>query len=141
MTRTEQRIESLKTEKATEHLAFLYGNEPETVRAQRERYTALIRTHAEAFGERAGLTLFSAPGRTEIGGNHTDHNRGRVLAAGINLDALCAASPREDFTVRFRSEGYAPIEMDLSDTGVRAEEEGTTAALSRGVAGGVRRVG
>ena len=100
-----------------------------------------MRRHAELFGDRKSVQLISAPGRTEIGGNHTDHNHGRVLAAAVNLDALCAAFAREDLKVRFYSEGYDPVEIDLSDLSVKPEEKGTTAALIRGVAAGMKQAG
>lgn len=135
----EKKIAALNTPETAEHLAKLYG--AEAADTQRERYAALIRSHGEAFGPQEGLTLFSAPGRTEIGGNHTDHNRGRVLAASVNLDTLCAASPREDLIVHFHSEGYDPITVDLSDTAPVKAEEGTTAALVRGVADGMKQAG
>ena len=141
MSHTEEMILKLASEEVRKQLRFLYGDDDETVRAQEERYAALLRRHAERFGDRTDVQLISAPGRTEIGGNHTDHNRGRVLAASVNLDALCAASPREDMTVRFYSEGYAPVEMTLDDLAPRAGEEGTTAALIRGVAAGMKEAG
>lgn len=141
MGQAEEMIRNLGTEKGRQQLAALYGTDRETLEKQQERYTSLIRRHAELFGEQEGLRLFSAPGRTEIGGNHTDHNHGRVLAAAVNLDALCAASPRKDMTVRFHSEGYAPIEMDLADLSVREDEKGTTRALIRGVAAGMQKNG
>ena len=96
MTNTEKRIEALHSEKTREQLAFLYGKDEQALNAQTERYAALVRRFAELFGDREDIQLISAPGRTEIGGNHTDHNHGRVLAAAVNLDALCAAAPRED---------------------------------------------
>ena len=139
MSRCEERIQKLNGISVGEKLARLYG--PEAVETQRKRYAALLRRHEEIFGDREKVTLFSAPGRTEIGGNHTDHNNGRVLAASVNLDALCAASPREDLTVRFHSEGYAPLELSLEDLSVRPEEEGTTASLIRGVAAGMKEAG
>lgn len=141
MGHAEEMIRNLGTEKGRQQLADLYGTDRETLEKQQERYASLIRRHAELFGEQEGLRLFSAPGRTEIGGNHTDHNHGRVLAAAVNLDALCAASPRKDMTVRFLSEGYAPIEMDLADLSVREDEKGTTRALIRGVAAGMQKNG
>lgn len=141
MTLSEKRICMLSTPETEAHLADLYGKDDGTVRRQKERYAALIRRHAETFGEKEGVELFSAPGRTEIGGNHTDHNRGRVLAASVNLDTLCAASPREDMTVHFHSEGYPALTVDLNDTDPRKEEEGTTASLIRGVADGMKRAG
>ena len=139
MNLTEKWLEKLNTPGTEAHLTKLYG--AANLQAQKERYAALLRTFEETFEGTDGVRLFSAPGRTEIGGNHTDHNRGRVLAASINLDALCAAAPRKDGIVRFHSEGYAPIEMDLSDTDVHAGEEGTTASLIRGVADGMKRAG
>ena len=141
MSASQDMIRKLDTPEAEKHLGWLYGQDAGTVEKQKERYVALIRCHESLFGQRPGLQLFSAPGRTEIGGNHTDHNRGRVLAASVNLDALCAASPREDMKVRFHSEGYDPLELDLTDTSPAAGEEGTTAALIRGVADGMRREG
>lgn len=134
-------ILKLETEQAAGQLRYLYGEDEALLKQQRERYAALIRHHAELFGDRADIQLISAPGRTEIGGNHTDHNHGRVLAAAINLDALCAVSPREDLKVRFYSEGYDPLEISLDDLSVRPEEKGTTAALIRGVAAGMLQAG
>ena len=139
MSCSENRIRKLEDASVQNRLARLYGRE--AVSEQQKRYAALLRRHAEIFGEKERVTLFSAPGRTEIGGNHTDHNNGRVVAASVNLDALCAASPREDLTVRFYSEGYAPIEMSLEDLSPRPEEEGTTASLIRGVAAGMKEAG
>ena len=133
--------EKLNRPETAEHLAMLYGGGEETVRRQLERYAALIRRHTEVFPENGPVFLFSAPGRTEIGGNHTDHNRGRVLAASVSLDTLCAVSSRKDSLVHFYSEGYAPITVDLSTTEPVPEEEGTTAALIRGVADGMKLAG
>ena len=141
MNHADKIIQALETEKTAQQLNWLYGAGGAVLESQKARYAALIRRHAEIFGERADLQLVSAPGRTEIGGNHTDHNNGRVLAAAVNLDALCAVTPREDMTVRFHSEGYEPIEVDLSDLSVRPEEEGTTKALIRGVAAGMQQNG
>ncbi len=88
---------------------------------------------------RAGL--FSGPGRTEIGGNHTDHQHGRVLCGSVDLDILAAAALNGTDTVRMESRGYGPITVELSDLAPRAEGYGTTAGLVRGVAAGVKRLG
>lgn len=92
-------------------------------------------------GRPAALPRFySAPGRTELGGNHTDHNNGRVLAAAVRLDALACVAPRGpgDLGVSIRSEGWAePIVLDLSSLEPRPEEAGRTEALVRGVARGL----
>ena len=137
----EEMIRELDTEKIRAQLRYLYGEDETLLKTQQERYAGLIRRYTELFGDKENLQLVSAPGRTEIGGNHTDHNHGRVLAAAVNLDALCAAGPRDDLRVRFYSEGYAPVEIDLSDLSVRTEEKGTTAALIRGVAAGMKEAG
>ena len=77
---------------------------------------------------------FSAPGRTEISGNHTDHQRGCVLAAAVNLETTAEVSLRPDPVICVASEGYAPVEIDLNDLSVHTAEKNTTAALVRGVA-------
>jgi len=77
---------------------------------------------------------FSAPGRTEIGGNHTDHQHGRVLAAAVNLETLADVSLNESDTIWVYSEGYPAFKVDLTDLSVHEEEKNTTAALVRGVA-------
>ena len=78
--------------------------------------------------------IFSAPGRTELSGNHTDHQHGCVLAAAVNREALAAVAENGTMTVRLLSEGYPLCEIDLNDMGVHPEEEGKTSALIRGVA-------
>ena len=134
-------IERLEAPETKKRMAELYGQNEETVQWQKERYASLLRSYGKIFGDREEISLISAPGRTEIGGNHTDHNHGRVLAAAVNLDTLCAVTPREDLKVCFYSDGYKPIEMDLTDLSPRTEEEGTTNALIRGVAAGMKEAG
>ena len=141
MSYTEDMIGRLLSEKVQDQLRYLYGSDGETVEKQTKRYADLLMRHTALFGEHRDVQLISAPGRTEIGGNHTDHNNGRVLAASVNLDALCAASPRKDLKVCFHSEGYDPIEMDLTDLSVHPEEAGTTKGLIRGVAYGMKQAG
>ena len=119
----ETMIQELETPETAAQLARLYGNDPETVAKQKARYGAMIRQHRKLFGDRGKIALISAPGRTEIGGNHTDHNHGRVLAAAVNLDTLCAVTAREDMLVHFHSEGYAPITLDLNDVSIHPEAD------------------
>ena len=78
--------------------------------------------------------MFSAPGRVELGGNHTDHQRGRVLAAAIDLDTRADVTLCDTRRVRVLSEGYEPCVVDLDDLAANTGEQGTTAALVRGVA-------
>ena len=77
---------------------------------------------------------FSAPGRTEIGGNHTDHQHGCVIAAAVDMETTAEVTLNGTNVIRVDSEGYRPVEIDLSDLKIREEEKNTTAALIRGVA-------
>ena len=77
---------------------------------------------------------FSAPGRTEIGGNHTDHQHGCVIAAAVDMETMAEVTLNGTNIIRVDSEGYKPVEIDLSDLKIREEEKNTTAALIRGVA-------
>lgn len=94
----------------------------------------LINSFYKMFGERDGVAVYSAPGRVELGGNHTDHQHGCVLAAGVNLDMRAAAAKNGEQVIRVKSEGYPLIEIDLPDLSVREEDKNTTSALIRGVA-------
>ncbi len=141
MSAAAEKIRKLNEDPCEKRLKELYGAEKAQLAAQKGRYADLIQRHEALFGESETLYLVSAPGRTEIGGNHTDHNNGRVLAAAVNLDALCAVTPRDDLTVRFHSEGYKPIQLTLDDLAPRDSEKGTTRGLIRGVAAGMKEAG
>ena len=84
--------------------------------------------------DRPAEALFSAPGRTEIGGNHTDHQKGCVLAASVDLDILATVAPTQSGIIRVLSQGYPMIEVDLRELDPKEEEINTSAALIRGVA-------
>jgi galactokinase len=89
---------------------------------------------------------FSAPGRTELAGNHTDHNRGKVLAAAIHLEITADVTQTDDNTVTFRSEhsgetSFPDVRVELSDLSPKTEERGTTAALIRGIAAEFKKRG
>ena len=118
-------------------LAVVYGNEAD---AQLARYRALAERFAAEFGA-GDLRFFSAPGRTEVGGNHTDHNNGKVLAAAIDLDAVAVVAARSDGVIRVCSEGYEPLEIDTADLNPQQNELGTSAALIRGVCARFRELG
>jgi galactokinase len=126
----------LEAKQARDALADIYGAGAE---AQRDRYLGLAEAVlADETGRGARspeLRFYSAPGRTELGGNHTDHNRGRVLCAAVDLDAAACAAQRDDGMISIVSEGYPdPIRVELADLEARPAERGTTAALVRGVA-------
>lgn len=84
---------------------------------------------------------FSAPGRSELGGNHTDHQRGKVLAAAVNLDTLAAVRPNGSGVIRVLSQGYPLCAVSAGELSPKPEEAGTTRALIRGVAAGFARLG
>ena len=94
----------------------------------------------ECFGRPARF-LFSAPGRTELGGNHTDHQLGRVLAGAVSVDTVAAVAPNGERTIRVQSEGYPLCVVSLDDLEVRPEDFGTTLSLIRGVAAGIAAEG
>ncbi|WP_295587555.1 galactokinase family protein [uncultured Oscillibacter sp.] len=119
-------------------LTYLYGAEgAAAARARCEEAAAGFTKTFESVPE----TLFSAPGRTELGGNHTDHQHGRVLAAAVDLDILAAVTPNQSGMIRVQSQGYPLMVVDLSDLTPHAEEAGTSAALIRGVAARMSALG
>ncbi len=133
--------DAFEQEEVLEQLRTLYGSREEVVTAQSERYRHLLDRHAHTFEAQGPVRLISAPGRMEIGGNHTDHNHGKVLAASASLDTLAAVSPRGDTLIHVRSEGYPPITVDLKNLEHEEGEEGTTTGLIRGVAARMRELG
>ena len=98
---------------------------------------------ARSFGgdEERPVVLCSAPGRTEIFGNHTDHQHGRVLAGAVDLDFLACAAPNGLNRIRFQSEGWPMVEISLDELLPRTDERESTAALVRGMAGLVKERG
>ncbi len=107
---------------------------------QRERYTEAAREFKALFGTEP-TRVFSAPGRTEVGGNHTDHNHGRVLAAGVSLDVIAMVVPTDDGVIEVKSAGFPMDTVDTKELDVKAHEEGSSAALIRGVAAGFAKNG
>ena len=95
------------------------------------RYEAAVRAFTENFGEGDGIEIYSAPGRTEILGNHTDHQHGEVLAASVNLDAIAVVRKTSGDTVRVIS-GSSPV-ITISDLSKKEDEKGTTGALIKGM--------
>ena len=128
-------------DKRLNHLYCCNGSEAlEAVRARAveavKRYQALF-----SAGDDAQAALFSSPGRTELGGNHTDHQHGCVLAASVNMDMLAVAAPNGTALVRIHSEGYPVLTVDLSSLSPAEDERETSAALVRGVAARMAELG
>ena len=103
---------------------------------QEERYVKAMAEYQKLYGDRE-VEVYSAPGRSEVGGNHTDHQHGMVLATSINLDAIAIVNKNEDMTVRVVSEGYDMIVIDANDVEKVDKEEGTSIGLIRGVLAGL----
>ncbi len=113
------------------------------INAYRTRATEVMNGFEKTFGvkEDTLAALCSAPGRTEICGNHTDHQHGHVLAAAVNLDFLACVSPNGTQTVHFQSEGWPMTTVDLSDLEQQEAEKETTASLVRGVMAELAKAG
>lgn len=99
---------------------------------QRDRYIRAIERHAELFNADE-IEIYSAPGRTEVCGNHTDHQHGKVLAASINDDAIAVVSKSDSDLVNIMSEGYQMISLSINDLEKKDDEEGTTLSLIKGI--------
>ena len=113
-------------------LSRLYS--PQQLPSQINRYRSLLAGLTETFGPCNQAAVFSAPGRTEICGNHTDHQHGLVLAGSIDLDVIAAVAPNGENVIRIQSEGFPMDIVELDSLEVREEERNTSAALIRGVA-------
>lgn len=109
--------------------------------AYRGRLIRAVEAFEARFGEGREISIFSAPGRTEVGGNHTDHQHGRVLAASIDLDVIAVVAKNGDSRIRIKSEGYPEDTLRAEDLEVKPEEKGRSAALVRGILAGFRALG
>lgn len=118
----------------------LYGNETIELSKHAKRYADLLRQFEASFGNRE-ITFFSSPGRTEIGGNHTDHNYGRVLAGAVNLDNVAVAATNGTQVIRIESAGYPRFEVDLSSLKPDNKEQFTSSALVRGICSRLKELG
>lgn len=116
--------------KKDERLVLLYGDD---VEAQKNRYIKSIQTFIDLYGDKE-VQVISVPGRSEVIGNHTDHQHGEVLATSINLDIIAVVSPREDGVVKVLSDNYDIPAIDLSDLNPNEKEKESSQALIRGVA-------
>jgi galactokinase len=118
----------------------LYGSNPAILNNQAQRYNSLIEKFNNAFGKK-DIMLFSSPGRTEIGGNHTDHNYGRVLAGAVNMDNIAVAAKNTTNIISIFSSGYDKFEVDLSNLSPNKTENFTSASIVRGVSARMKELG
>jgi len=136
-------IEDIKNGRFDGSFSTLYSIEESSF--HQKRWAGIVEAHQQRSGDE-NPRLFSSPGRTELSGNHTDHNRGRVLAAAVQLDTIAAVteypgSSENAMIAEVVSEGYPPVRVDLSKLKKVNDEEGTTDALLRGIAASIVRRG
>ena len=142
MATSEQIRNEILAGKWDETLAALYGNAVQELARQRLRYAAALEQFALYYGPGRQVHLYSAPGRTELGGNHTDHQHGYGLAAAVTLDLVAVASPSDDGFIRVKSRGFNKLDViDLSEPEPQQGESTHSASLVRGIAEGFRAFG
>jgi galactokinase len=118
----------------------LYGTNESILEKQAIRYNSLLEKFNKTFGSK-DIMLFSSPGRTEIGGNHTDHNYGRVLAGAVNMDNIAVAAKNNTNIVSILSSGYEKFEVDLSNLSPDKAEKYSSASIVRGVSSRMKELG
>lgn len=111
------------------------------VQEQKPRYIRTLKKFIELFGDEREVMVLSAPGRTEICGNHTDHNNGKVLAGAINLDAIAVAAKSDEMVIHEKSEGHGMNTVDISDLTPDESGYGKSASMIKGVAAGFKNNG
>ena len=103
----------------------------------KKRYTDAITEFEKNFGVSRQVSLFSSPGRTELSGNHTDHQGGCVLCGSVNLDTIAVVSPRTDTKITIVSQGYEPFTVDICELEMKESEKSTSKGIVRGMAKGI----
>lgn len=132
--------ESLEQESLDQKIREIYVDE-QRVPYNRERYIRAIDRFTELFPSEKEIEIYSAPGRSEVCGNHTDHQNGMVLATSINLDAIAIVAKAEEPVIRLVSGDFPMEEVDVADLSMKEEEQSTTTALIRGVVAGMKERG
>ena len=125
-------IQNISQNQYNDLFSTLYGKNDEVISNQKERYIIALESFRLFFPDRDDVKMYSASGRTEIGGNHTDHQHGVVLAGAVNLDVIAVVSFHSDNIVKVKSEGYEPFEASLDDLSVNPDDSGT-ASIIKGV--------
>ena len=126
--------EQIKNGALDKTLAYIYGDA--AIEAQKARYTAAIDEFTAIYGDR-DISLFSVAGRSELSGNHTDHNHGCVVAASIDLDIIAVAAKRDDGIIRIKSAGFPEDTVDTKTyTAPVSEKFGTSESIIAGMAQG-----
>ncbi len=133
--------EELSRKENAEKLERIYACGSREAAARAKRLAHAAEEFEKLYGREENVAVFSAPGRTEVGGNHTDHQGGRVLAAGVDLDAVAVAARTENGEIRVQSEGFPEDALNAGDLGRKPGETGGSKALIRGICAGFRKRG
>lgn len=131
----------IKSKQSFGYFTELYGDAPAALEFQRQRYQSLLEQFAAVFPGEHDVEVFSSPGRSEVGGNHTDHNGGRILAAAVDPDIIVAVAPNAEGVVRVHSQGYRPTVLWVDELGMVESERYTSTALVRGVCARFKQLG
>lgn len=126
--------EKLAAHEYHQRLGEIYGSSDEDKEGAKARLLTLLGRYAEDFGSDSDVGLYTAPGRTEMGGNHTDHQQGAVLAGAVTVDMIACAAPNGTMVARVNSEGYPEIAVNLEELEPDASEQGDSHSLVRGLA-------
>ncbi|MBR3149742.1 MAG: galactokinase [Eubacterium sp.] len=133
-------ITAIENGRFDENLKAVYVTDA-FVNEQKPRYIMTLNEFGELFGFDRDVSIMSAPGRTEVCGNHTDHNNGKVLAASINLDAIAVVSENNEDIIRVKSKGHRMNVADLTDLEPKESRYGDSTSLVQGVAAGIKNLG
>lgn len=133
-------INAVKSGEMDEKLRTVYVLDSE-VEKQKPRYITLLEEFIKLFGDDRDVIITSAPGRTEVCGNHTDHNNGKVMAASINLDAIAVCAKSSDNRIRVKSQGHAMNEVNITKLLPDEAEFGRSTAMVRGVVAKIKDLG
>ena len=141
--KTQDLIKYIEDGKLNDTLLDIYLDEKKLA-YQTDRYIQAIKSYEKLYRSSANynddVIIINAPGRTEVGGNHTDHQRGHVLTASINLDTIAIVAPNPS-TVNVQSEGYKMISFGIDDISRDSSQKGTTLSLVKGVIAGAQMRG
>lgn len=125
--------EQIESGKLDEKLSYIYVCDKEHLPVYRDRLTEAVSEFEKLFGADRDIGIFSAPGRTEVGGNHTDHQRGKVLAASVNLDVIAIVAKNDSGTVNIQSKGYPMDSLRADDLAIKESESNSSVSLIRGI--------
>ncbi|WP_312645219.1 galactokinase family protein [Hydrogenoanaerobacterium sp.] len=138
---TAKAIQALQAGGYNKLFSYLYVTDDAGADKQAARYERAVTEFEALYGKEKEVEFFSAPGRTEVGGNHTDHQHGRVLAGSVNLDVIAVCAKNDEGIIRIKSEGFAMDTVDLTDLTVQQKEINKAAALIRGIAARLNSLG